>query len=227
MKFSERYDRNKRSLSDEQQQRLSASSVLVLGCGGIGGYVIEYLSRIGIGNITAVDADVFQESNLNRQLLSTEENIGVEKTAAAKARVNAINSQVVFQPVTVLASEDNINDLANGKDVIIDCLDNPGSKLACAKASQRLGIPFVHGAISGWCVRVHTVLPGDEIMELLCSSGGGTEKLLGNLSFTASACACLEAAEAVKLILGIGETTADRLIEMDLLTMHFDEIDIG
>ncbi len=222
-----RYERNSSALTPEQQRRLAEASVLVLGCGGLGGYVIEYLARIGVGHITAVDGDAFQESNLNRQLLSTEGNLGESKTAAALSRVRAVNSEVELTPLAVMAEGGNIDGLVRGQDIVIDCLDNPEGKLLCARAAQNAGVPFVHGAIAGWSLRVHSVLPGDEIMELLCASGGGMEKLLGNLSFTAAACASLEAAEAVKLLLGIGEHTGGRLIEADLLTMRFDEVELA
>lgn len=226
MMIPERYDRNRSSLSEAQQRKLAASSVLVLGCGGVGGYVIEYLARIGVGHITAADGDVFQPSNLNRQLLSTETNLGENKAAAGKARVRAINSTVDYKAFERMVTEENAEDLMRGKNAVVDCLDSPRAKLICARAAQAAGVPFVHGAIAGWSVRVHTVLPGDRTMEWLCASSGGVEALTGNLPFTAAACAALVAAEAVKLLLGIGEHSAGRLIEADLLTMRFDEIEL-
>ena len=224
MDMSGRYDRNRGSLTPAQQRILAASSVLVLGCGGVGGYVIEYLARAGVGQITAADGDVFRPSNLNRQLLCTEENLGMNKALAGKARVSAVNSAVDYRAVACMVTEENAAELVEGKDVVVDCLDHPRAKLLCARAAQAAGVPFVHGAIGGWGIRVHTVLPGDEAMEWLCASGGGMEELTGNLSFTAAACAALEAAEAVKLLLGTGEHTSGRLIEADLLTLRFEDI---
>ena len=224
MDMTGRYDRNMGSLTEAQQRTLARSSVLVLGCGGLGGYVIEYLARVGVGHIAAADGDVFQPSNLNRQLLSTEENLGMNKALAGKARVRAINSAVDFAAIDFPVTEENAEGLMRGRDAVIDCLDHPGAKLLCARAAGAAGVPFIHGAIAGWSLRVHTVLPGDDAMEWLCASGGGTEGLTGNLSFTAAACAALEAAEAVKLLLGMDGLTAGRLIEADLLTMRFEEI---
>ena len=125
-----------------------------------------------------------------------------------------------------MATEENIDELLRGRDVVIDCLDNADSKLLCARAARRAGVPFIHGAISGWCIRVHAVLPGDESMEWLCTPGSGMEARSGSLPFAAAACACMEAAEAVKLLLGIGEHTGSRIIEADLLTMRFDEVEL-
>ena len=148
----------------------------------------------------------------------------MNKALAGKSRVGVINSEVSYEAFPFMVSEENIHSLIRGRDVVIDCLDDPKVKLLCAKTTQREGVPFIHGAISGWCFRVHTMLPGDGIMELLCASGEGMERRMGCLPFTVAACACLQAAEAVKLLLGIGENTANRLIEADLLNMRFDEI---
>lgn len=227
MEFPSRYDRNRSSLSEEQQRRLAASSVLVLGCGGVGGYVIEYLARTGVGTIYAADGDAFEPSNLNRQLLSTEANLGTSKAGAALERVREINSGVRLVPLPFRITEENAAETVRKADAVADCLDDPAAKLICARAASEAGVPFVHGAISGWCARVHTVMPGDDIMEALCGGGGGTEKFLGNLSFTASACACLEAAEIVKLLLGTGGDTRGALVEADLLTMAFERIPLS
>ena len=83
----ERHSRNIPSLSIEEMEKLAESRVLVVGCGGLGGNIIEHLTRAGVGSLTVVDGDVFEESNLNRQLLSTSENLGQKKAAAAAERV--------------------------------------------------------------------------------------------------------------------------------------------
>ncbi|MBR6653298.1 MAG: ThiF family adenylyltransferase, partial [Oscillospiraceae bacterium] len=89
-----RYSRNIPAISPEEQDTLKGKKVLVLGCGGLGGYIIENLLRMGVGAITAVDGDSFDESNLNRQLLATEKTLGTNKAIAAAQRANAVNSQV-------------------------------------------------------------------------------------------------------------------------------------
>ena len=224
MDMEERYSRNRGALSAEEQRQLADASVLVLGCGGLGGYVIELLARIGVGRIAAADGDVFCISNLNRQLLCTEETLGMNKALVAEARVRAVNSAVSFEAFPYAVTEENVGALLSGRHAAVDCLDNPESRLLCARAAQLAGIPFVHGAISGWSLRVHTLLPGDGIMELLCAPGAGAEKLQGNLPFTASVCAGMLAAETVKLLLGRGRSSSRCLIEADLHELRFDEI---
>ena len=111
MGLTGRYDRNSGSLTEAQQRKLARSSVLVLGCGGVGGYVIEYLARIGVGRIAAADGDVFRPSNLNRQRLSTEGNLGMNKALAGRERVRAINSAVDYEAVDCMVTEENAAEL--------------------------------------------------------------------------------------------------------------------
>ena len=92
MAFQHRYDRNRQALSDRECQALQACKVAVVGCGGLGGFVAEHLARIGVGSLRLVDADVFEETNLNRQLFCTEESLGVAKVEAAAKRLAAVNS---------------------------------------------------------------------------------------------------------------------------------------
>ncbi len=225
MLFPDRYQRNAVSVTAEEQEILKNASVLVAGCGGLGGYVIELLARVGVGSITGVDGDVFQPSNLNRQLFSKESNIGSSKAEAAMIRVAEINSDVSFTAVCGMLTEENADALLSGKSVAVDALDNAEARLLLARAAGRAGIPMVHGAISGWHTRIYTVMPGDGLLEALFAGGGtGAEKILGNLPFTAALCAAQQAAETVKLILGKGDTAAGRIIETDLLDMTFEEI---
>ena len=227
MLFPDRYLRNADSVTAEEQEILKNASVLVAGCGGLGGYVIELLARVGVGNITGVDGDVFQPSNLNRQLFSKESNIGAFKAEEAMVRIAEINSEVNFTAVCGMLTEENADKLLSGKSVAVDALDNAEARLILARAAGKAGIPMVHGAISGWHTRVYTVMPGDNLLETLFSGGGtGTEKISGNLPFTAALCASQQAAETVKLILGKGNTSAGRIIETDLLDMTFEEIDL-
>ena len=100
--MEKRYSRNMNMLSPEENERLRSFRACVVGCGGLGGYVIELLGRLGVGTITAVDGDVFDETNLNRQLLSTEELLGESKALAAEARMKKVNSGVTVYPVRAL-----------------------------------------------------------------------------------------------------------------------------
>ncbi len=221
MALEHRYDRNHPVLSEEDQEKLKRSNVLIIGCGGLGGYVIESLARLGVGNLTVADADVFEESNLNRQLLSTENNLGEKKAFAALERVRSINSEIMIDAVADRIDESNIKSLVQKKDVIIDAVDNYNTRLLLAKAAKESGIPLIHGAIAGWTARVYTLYPGDDMMEFFCS--GDEVNFAGNLPFMAALCASIQTAEAVKIILGKGKNEK-RLIEIDIKNNSFESM---
>ena len=222
-----RYQRNRQTISSAGQLALLKSSVAVIGCGGLGGYLIEELARLGVGRIDAVDPDLFEEHNLNRQLLSTLANLGEFKVTAAARRVGDINPAVNLVPHRVAFGAANGRDLLAGATVVVDALDNIATRLELAASCRELGIPLVHGAIAGWYGQLVTQLPGDDISPYLCGGAAGSkgvETRLGNPSFTPAVLASLQAAEACKLILGQGSCASGRMLVCNLLEMEFEEI---
>ena len=165
--MSKRYERNMMTLSPEENAKLATFKVFVAGCGGLGGYVIEELGRLGIGHITAVDGDVFEESNLNRQLLSTVALLGKSKAETAKQRMLEVNPDVEVTPIHIMIDDDNCPELIRGHDLVIDALDNMGTRKVLERACEKEGIPMVHGAIAGWYGQVSAIFPGDRVMEKL------------------------------------------------------------
>ena len=142
----ERYWRNARFLSRTDQEKLLQAHVVIIGLGGLGGTVLEELLRLGIGTITGVDMDVFELSNLNRQLLATEENIGLHKAEAARLRARQINSGVRFIPVTEKQDFGSMCDLFRDADVVVDALGGLADRQALEKAAAEKGVPVVSGA---------------------------------------------------------------------------------
>ncbi len=222
-----RYQRNRQMLAVAEQRQIFASHVTVVGCGGLGGYVLEELARLGVGRITAIDPDCFEEHNLNRQLLSSLKNLGQPKVAAALERLGSINPAV-----TVIAYQEafgmaNGERLLQGSDVVVDCLDSVTTRLELAEVCTLMGVPLVHGAIAGWYGHVSTVLPGALSFARLygqSSAGKGAEKTLGNPSFTPAVIASLEVVEVCKLLLNKGSLLDDHALTIDLLDMEFSEI---
>ena len=141
--FKRRYERNLGTVSPEEQQMLNGKMVLVAGCGGLGGTVIENLTRIGVGMITAVDGDVFDETNLNRQVLSNQCDIGEFKAKEAAEQMELINSGVSVRPMMEFIREDNARRLVAGHDVVVDALDNISSRKILEAACEAEGIPLV------------------------------------------------------------------------------------
>lgn len=105
-----RYERNMSALSKKENEKLKDFSVVVIGCGGLGGYTVEMLARLGIGHITVVDGDSFSESNLNRQILSNNQNLGKNKAVEAKKRMEIVNELIEVVPVTKFIDEYNGTD---------------------------------------------------------------------------------------------------------------------
>ncbi|MCM2321956.1 MAG: HesA/MoeB/ThiF family protein [Oligoflexia bacterium] len=221
-----RYQRNRETLSLEDQLRLFRSRVAVIGCGGLGGYVIEELARVGVGTLTLVDPDVFEEHNLNRQLLSSPRALGRSKVACAAERVAEINPAVTCRVHPLALGEENAEELLEDCDAVVDALDNVLVRRVLAAACRRLRIPLVHGAIAGWFGQVATQLPGEDLSPLLRGSaqGKGAETRLGNPSFTPAVVASLEAAETCKVLLGRGTALSKRFLSVNLLDMEMDQI---
>ena len=215
----ERYLRNQDAISEVEQASLALNRVLVLGCGGLGGMVIECLARIGVGHLRVVDGDLFEASNLNRQLLCSTMNLGRPKTLAAKQRVMAVNPLVEVDAVQADLTAENALELLADCDVAVDCLDNIPARLVLRKAAKTAGIPVVHGAVAGWFGRICVIQPGEDLLNLLypeAEEAQGEELQMGTLSFTAALTASWQAAETVKLLLGKPGLQGD-ILEIDLL----------
>lgn len=219
----QRYIRNMNALSAEENERLKDFRVCVIGCGGLGGYVVEMLGRIGIGYLTVIDSDDFEESNLNRQLFSDMAVLGKSKVEVARERMKAVNPLVDIQDLQVRLTEANVQDLIWGHDVVVDALDNRETRLVLQAAAEDLGIPMVHGAIAGWYGQVTTIFPGDRSLDLLYSrsSSATLEESLGNPSFTPALVAAIQASETIKVLIGRGELLRGRLLYIDLLGQQY------
>lgn len=222
-----RYQRNQQMISTGQQLQLFKSSVAVVGCGGLGGYILEELARLGVGRIVAIDPDVFEEHNLNRQLLSSIELLGTSKVDAAVQRIAEINPAVTVSAVNAAFDKENGRDMLGAVTLVVDAVDNIPTRLDLAEVCSQLKIPLVHGAIAGWFGQVVTVYPGEDTLQKLYGNwtkGKGIEAKLGNPSFTPAVAASLQVAEACKLLLSQGRPLSKRMLSVNLLDMQFDEI---
>lgn len=224
-----RYQRNREAMTVSDQLTLFQSSVAVVGCGGLGGYVVEELARLGVGRIVVIDPDVFEEHNLNRQLFSSTANLGCAKVLAAAARIKEINPAVTLVPIQAALSPGNGAELLCGCRVAVDALDTIQVRLELAEVCAALDIPLVHGAIAGWYGHVATNFPGDNTLQAIYRSwkaGKGVEQTLGNPSFTPALVASLEVAEVCKLLIGRGVPLRGRQLMIDLFSMETHAIDI-
>ncbi|WPC43674.1 HesA/MoeB/ThiF family protein [Clostridium sp. JS66] len=224
----ERYDRNMKTLSEKENHKLKEFKVCVIGCGGIGGYIIEMLGRIGIGTITAVDGDIFVESNLNRQIISSSESLGLSKALEAKHRMEKVNPLIEVKAVNEMLTEENALEILSGHHVVVDALDSIPARLLLQDSCNKLNIPMVHGAIAGWYGQITTILPGDDTLNKIYNKDKnqtkGVEKELGNPSFTPALAASIEVSEVIKILIGRGELLRKKVLFIDLLSSDYDVV---
>lgn len=217
-----RYIRNIPALTEQECALLRTKRVAVIGCGGLGGYLIEYLARIGFGTIRTVDGDVFEETNLNRQLLSEPSVIGRSKAEAAAARIRAVNPEIVVEAIPCFLNKANAAALISGCDAVLDALDNISARKTLAKACAEAGIPYVYGAISGWVAQAGFSMPGDGMLDILYPEGTQIRDK-SVLSFTPGLCASMQTALCVKWLTGRPVETGT-LYYFDLLNQEFETI---
>jgi len=216
-----RYQRNLGVVSPSEQVKLLQSKVAIIGAGGLGGTVLELLARMGIGKLIIADKDLIVDSNLNRQILSTENNLGQSKTEFAVKRVKEINSSIEIVGHSVFINSDNVEKIIEGAEVVVDALDNLPSRFVLQKACRDLKIPLVHGAIAGFNGQLTTIFPEDKGLELIYGSDRdlpehGSEAELGAPTITPALIASLEAQEVVKILLKRGKLFRNKLLYLDI-----------
>lgn len=223
-----RYLKNEKMLSRAENIALQSKAVVVVGCGGLGGYIIEMLARLGTGRITVIDGDVFDESNLNRQLLCTPENLGQPKALTALDRIRQVNPDVKAEAKQSYLTAENAIQLLQGHDLICDALDNIPSRKLLQETGEKLNIPMVYGAIAGWYAQVGTIFPGDRIFDMIYpeDTPKGIETELGNPSFTPALAASLQVAETLKVLLHKPGILQRKLLIANTLTMEFEYMEL-
>ena len=224
----------------EGQERLLASHALVIGAGGLGSPVALYLGSAGVGRLTIVDHDRVDVTNLQRQIAHDLASVGQPKAESAKARIAALNPDVQVTAVTQRADAALLNTLVPLADVVLDCTDNFATRHAVNAACVRHGKPLVSGAAIGFDgqVSVYDTRPGPDgsnpsggpcyaclfppeqaFEEVACATMGVFAPLVGIIG-------TVQAAEALKLITGVGRSLAGRLLMLDGRGMQWDEIAI-
>ena len=223
-----RYVRNRDVVSAIEQLKLAEATVAVIGAGGLGGTVILLLARMGVGHLKVVDCDVFDETNLNRQALSSGDNLGAAKVEAAVEAVAAVNPGVELTALQETIDSESAATMLEGVDVVVDALDNAPDRLATEAAAREQGIPFVHGALAGFDAQLMTIYPEDPGLKLLYGDKARKgdpqrpEAVLGVPAITPSVVASLQAMEVLKILLQRGNPLRNRLLHVDLENGQFD-----
>ncbi len=218
----ERYARNMRTFSLADQVALLNARAAVVGLGGLGGTVVEILARMGVGQLTLIDGDRFEDSNLNRQLLSSMQQLGTPKAEAAVQRVSQINPSVSVTAHMQFLTAENAEQLLQSADVAVDCLDNLRTRFHVEDAIRRIGCPLVSAAVAGSSGHLTTIFPEDQGLRLIYGDPEkvplkGAETALGTVPYSVTFLAALECAEVTKVILGKGTPLRHKLLLADLL----------
>jgi len=223
--MEQRFIRNIPAISEEEQRRLRTKRAVIVGCGGLGGYLIEFMARAGVGQITVVDGDVFDESNLNRQTLSLPELMGVSKAAAAAARIKAIDPDIDVRSFEAYFGAENAGEILADADIVLDALDNIPSRLELEDQCARRNLVLVHGAIQGWMAQISLVKPGSGLLHTYYgqSSGGGDKSVMPHVP---PFCAAVQSGEAIKFLCGRAAELEGQLLVADLRSMDFLTIKI-
>jgi molybdopterin/thiamine biosynthesis adenylyltransferase len=228
-----RYLRNMGTIGLDGQIKLLQSAVAVVGAGGLGSAVIELLARQGIGQLIIIDNDRFTEQNLNRQIMSTEGNLGKYKFTVAAKRVKEINSATTVTVFRERLTRDNAQSFLNGARVAVDGLDNLSSRLVVEQACRRLAIPYVYASIAGFSGQLMTIFPGDVGLSSLYGSSSdavpeqGIETRIGNPPATVAMIAALQVQEVVKIIAGVGTPVRNQILLVDAREFAIDRIELG
>ena len=208
----------------EGQERLKRAKVVIAGAGGLGSVISVYLTVAGVGNIRLIDHDRVEPSNLNRQILYGDKDVGRIKVVAAKEKLASLNPETIVDAVNETITVDNIHELVTGYDLIVDAMDNFSTRYILNKVAISKNIPFFHGAVCGFEGRVTTIIPGKTpclkcIYPRVPQHGvspvvGATTAVIGGI----------QATEVIKCVAGIGELLLDKLLIYDGSSLEFTEI---
>ena len=219
----QRYLRNIGSLEIAGQKKLLQAKVLLVGAGGLGGTIAHLLARMGLGALVIADGDFFNETNLNRQAFSSEENIGLSKVQVARLEILKINAATEVEVFEGFVTDRELASLIQGCHVAIDALDNMPSRFSLEKVCKEARVPLVHGAVAGFSGQVTVIYPEDVGFRAFYGDAQtipekGIEVELGNLAGIVSAVASVQVQEAVKIITGLGRPLRNRLLFLDSLS---------
>lgn len=208
------------------QEKLKNGSVLVIGAGGLGSPAALYLAAAGVGTIGLVDSDEVDLSNLQRQIIHSENNIGKAKVKSAKERLNTLNSDITVNTYHFFVNEENISDLILDYDFILDCTDNFASKFMINDACVKAGKSFCHAGIVGFEGQIMTYVP-DKGPCYRCIFGEPPEKDFketGVIGALPGVIGSLEAMEAIKYLTAAGELLTGTLLTYNALNTEFRKV---
>jgi adenylyltransferase/sulfurtransferase len=210
-------------IGQEGQGKLKRSRVVIAGTGGLGSPIALYLTAAGVGTIRVIDHDQVALSNLNRQILHWEADVGRKKVDSAKVKLRNLNSAVEIQAVAETITEENVSELVGGYDAIVDAMDNLPTRYILNRCAVEKNIPFFHGAVNGFEGRVMTVLPGKTACLRCMYRGLVPQEKFPVIGVAPAVIGSIQATEVIKYLVGVGELLTNRLLIYDGLKIAFSE----
>lgn len=225
----ERYDRQIRipEIGESGQELLKNAKVFVAGAGGLGSPISIYLAAAGVGKIRLVDCDVVDGSNLNRQVLHWEKDVGRKKVESASEKLKDLNPHIAIEPVCEVITDANVSKLTEGFGAIVDAMDNLPTRYILNKAAVDRQVPFFHGAVRGFEGRVMTVLPGRSACLRCMHKGSVPPEKFPVIGVAPALIGVIQATEVIKYFVGKGRLLTNRLLLYDGLDSTFTEFRVN
>ena len=212
---------------EEGQKKLRKAKIFVAGAGGLGSPISTYLAIAGIGKIILADFDSVELSNLNRQFLHHEKDVGREKIKSAEEKLLSLNPEIKIETIRERITEENADSVVPSCDLIIDTLDNFDTRHVLNRLAVERNIPLVHGAVSGYRGQVTTVIPGKTPCLYCIFPTSLKKEVFPVLGTTPGVIGTIQANEAIKYITGQGKLLEGRLLLWDGLSCSFSELKIN
>jgi molybdopterin/thiamine biosynthesis adenylyltransferase len=220
----ERYKRQMMLFGEEGQERLKKAHIFIAGAGGLGSPVSIYLAVAGIGTITIVDMDVVDQTNLNRQILHYDRDIGRKKTASAEEKLRELNPDIIINAVDVKIDEINAAKLIGRAEGIVDAMDNYPTRYLLNDVAIAKKIPLFHGGIRGFYGQATTIIPGTTPCLKCIFPKPPPKEVFPVMGVTPGIIGTIQANEVIKYLLDSGELLMGRLFIWDGLQAHGEEI---
>lgn len=228
MNVPERYSRQLPIFGKEGQKKISKTSVLVVGAGGLGSIVSTYLALAGFGKIIIVDSETVEESNLNRQLLYRDSDIGKRKAVIAAKRLKELNPSVEVVPIYERVTKSNVEKIVSMADIVVDALDNWETRFLLNEACVRLGKPLIHAGVEKFYGQLITIIPGKTpCLRCIFPKNPPEKEFIPVVGSVVGVIGSLEATEAIKLAtMPVEKTLAGKLLLVNLMDYEFNILEV-
>lgn len=222
-----RYGRQILLFGEEGQERLKRAHIAIAGAGGLGSPVAIYLAVAGVGRLTLIDCDTVEATNLNRQILHGDTDIGRPKVESGIETLRALNPSIRVEGARATITEENVADLVGGVDGIVDAMDNYPARFMLNRVAHERGIPLFHGAVRGFFGQATTCVPGRGPCLACLFPNVPPGEVHPVVGATPGVIGCIQATEAIKYLTGMGELLTGRLLLWDGLAGRMEEVAVA